>query len=76
MSLQDRPSATSLMVKSNSLRATKSINGEALSEPAGSTATLAPTSPIFSAPLAALSALMVATSEAKDGADVCSTARS
>src|ERR1700691_4515510 len=71
-----RPSATSLMVESNSLRATKSIKGDALRLPAGSTATLAPTSPALSDGLADFSALMVAMSEAKDGADVCSTARS
>ena len=76
MSAQDRPSAISLMVKSNSLRAAKSISGEAFREPAGSTATLAPTRPIFRSLLASLSALMVATSEANDGAEVCSTTRS
>src|SRR5262249_24348244 len=73
---QDRPSAISLMVKSNSLRATKSIICDALRLPAGSTATLAPTNPALSAGLTALSALTVSMSEANDGADVCSTARS
>ena len=37
-----RPSATSFMVKSNSLRATKSMRGEALRLASGSTAIFAP----------------------------------
>ena len=42
----------------------------------GSTATLAPTNPALSRGFAALSASMTRTSEAKDGVEVCSTARS
>ncbi len=44
---RSRPSATSLIVKSNSLRATKSIAGEASRLFSGSTATLAPIRPIL-----------------------------
>ena len=47
MSLQGLPSATSLMVKSNSLRATKSTAGPAMRLFSGSTATLAPMKPIL-----------------------------
>src|SRR5262249_59830241 len=55
---------------------TKSMTGADLRLPAGSTATLAPTNPALSAGFAALSALTASTSEANEGADVCSTARS
>src|SRR6266508_4666489 len=54
MSLQRRPSATSLMVKSNSLRATKSTAGAASRLFSGSTATLAPMKPILMSGLAVL----------------------
>jgi hypothetical protein len=64
------------MVKSNSLRATKSIAGEALRLASGSTATLAPIMPIFKLGLSALSASAVLTSTEKDGVEVCSTTRS
>ncbi len=76
MLLQSRPSAISLMVKSNSLPATKSIAGELLRLASGSTATFAPTKPAFSCGLASLSASMTLTSEANEGVEVCSTARS
>ena len=64
------------MVKSNSLRATKSSSSQACSEPAASTATFAPIMPIFRFGLAAFSARTVFTSEANDGVEVCSTTRS
>ena len=73
---QSLSSATSLIVKSNSLRATKSITGPSRREPSASTATLAPIMPIFSAGLAAFIASAHFTSEAKEGTEVCSTARS
>ena len=73
---KSRPSATSLMVKSNSLRATKSMALDAFSVASGSTATLAPIMPIFKPGLSALSASAVLTSEEKEGVDVCSTTRS
>ena len=76
MALQSRPSAISLMVKSNSLPATKSMARELSRLLCGSTATLAPTNPALSRGFAALSASMTRTSEAKDGVEVCSTARS
>ena len=76
MLAKSRPSATSLMVKSNSLRATKSSSSQAASEPAASTATLAPIMPILRLGLAAFSARTVFTSEANDGVEVCSTTRS
>ena len=63
-------------MKSNSSRATKSIESDASSEASGSTATLAPTKPTFSAGFARLSASATCTSPAKDGELVCSTARS
>ena len=64
------------MVKSNSLRAAKSTIRADLRQPSASTAALAPISPAFSDGLAALSAAIARTSEAKEGVDVCSTARS
>ncbi len=73
---RSRPSATSLMVKSNSLRATKSISGDPAMLPFGSTATLAPTRPAFRFGFTAFSASIILTSEAKDGVEVCRTARS
>ena len=76
MDFQSFPSAISLMVKSNSLRAAKSTIGADFRLPSASTAALAPISPAFSAGLAALSAAIARTSEANEGVDVCSTARS
>ena len=70
---QSRPSAISLMVKSNSLRATKSITAPCARLSSGCTATLAPTKPIFSDGLAAFSASATFTSDAKDGVEVCIT---
>ena len=67
---QSRPSAISLMVKSNSLRATKSIGAPCSRLSSGCTATLAPTKPIFSAGFASFSAAATFTSEAKDGVEV------
>jgi len=51
---QSYPFATSLIVNSNSLPATKSILADAVRLPAGSAATFAPTKPAFRAGLAAL----------------------
>ena len=73
---QSFPSAISLMVKSNSLRAAKSTMGADLRLPSASTAALAPISPALSAGFASLSAAIALTSEANDGVEVCSTARS
>ncbi len=73
---KSRPSATSLMVKSNSLRATKSIAGDAFRLSSGSTATFAPIMPIFRLGLSALSASAVRTSDENDGVEVCITTRS
>src|SRR6266545_774597 len=68
-----RPSATSLMVKSNSLRATKLSAGAALSAASGATATAAPTMPMMSEGFSALSASTTLTSERKEGVLVCTT---
>ena len=65
--LASNPAPAGSPGKSNSLRATKSIAGDAFRLPSGSTATLAPTSPTFSPGFTAFNALMVATSEANDG---------
>ena len=70
---QSRPSAISLIVKSNSFRATKSMGAPCAKLSAGCTATLAPTIPIFSDGLTAFSAAATFTSEANDGVEVCST---
>ena len=67
---QSRPSAISFTVKSNSLRATKSIGAPCVRLSSGCTATLAPTKPIFSAGLACFSAAATFTSEANDGVEV------
>ncbi len=58
------------MVKSNSLRATKSIGAPCDRLSAGCTATLAPTKPIFSDGFAAFSAAATFTSAPKDGVEV------
>ena len=67
---QSRPSAISFTVKSNSLRATKSIGAPCARLSSGCTATLAPTKPIFSAGFASFSAAATFTSEANDGVEV------
>ena len=64
------------MVKSNSLRATKSIAGPSRSDPSALTATFAPMSPAFRLGLAAFSASMTFTSDLNDGTEVCATTRS
>ncbi len=69
-------SATSLMVKSNSLRATKSMTGASIMLRSGCTATLAPIRPAFRLGLAAFSASMVFTSERNEGTEVWATTRS
>ena len=76
MSLQGLPSATSLMVKSNSLRATKSTARPAIRLFSGSTATLAPMKPILMSGLIALIISAVFTSDLNDGVEVCITTRS
>src|ERR1700677_4341578 len=73
---QSRPSATSLTVKSNSLRQAKSTSGAAFRVASALTAALAPINPTFRAGLASLRAVIAFTSDAKDGVDVCTTARS
>src|SRR6266550_4131152 len=47
MAESSRPSATSLQVKSNSLRPTQSIAGDAFNVSVGKTIVCAPTKPIF-----------------------------
>ena len=69
-------SATSLTVKSNSLRATKSIALDAASARPGATATWAPTNPMRSEGFSAFNASATRTSDANDGVLVCRTARS
>ena len=76
MAPQSRPSATSFTVKSNSLRATKSITGASRRLSAACTATLAPIMPTFSEGFSAFSRSATFTSEAKLGVEVCSTSRS
>ena len=71
-----RPSATSLIVKSNSLRATKSTAGAAFRLPSASTATLAPIEPDLQVGIRAFSASAVFTSLAKEGVEVWMTTRS
>ncbi len=73
---QSRPSATSFTVKSNSLRATKSIGAPLRRLSSGCTATLAPTKPIFRRGFASFNACATFTSEAKDGVEVWMTHRS
>ena len=50
--------------------------GAALRVPSALTAALAPINPTFSAGLASLRAVIAFTSEAKEGVEVCTTARS
>ena len=71
-----RPSANSLIVKSNSLRPTKSIAADAFRLSSGWTATLAPTKPTLSDGFASFIASATRTSLAKDGVEVWSTSRS
>jgi hypothetical protein len=71
-----RPSATSWIVKSNSLRATKLSARLARTEASGATATAAPTRPMIRSGFSALRASATRTSEAKDGVLVCITHRS
>ncbi len=73
---QSRPSATSLMVKSNSSRATKSSAEQASRLCIGSTATLAPTRPIFRSGFRSRSICTVLMSESKEGVEVCITTMS
>src|SRR6516164_11667947 len=68
-----RPSATSLMVKSNSLSHTKSIAGDALRLSSGLTATAAPTRPILIRGFISRKASATLRSEAKEGVEVCRT---
>ncbi len=75
-SRSSRPSAISLIVKSNSLRATKSIGAPLTRLSSGCTATLAPTMPISSDGLASFSIAATLTSEAKEGVEVCITTMS
>jgi hypothetical protein len=63
-------SAISLMVKSNSLRATKSIGAPRARLCSGSTATLAPTMPMTRFGLASFNACATFTSEPNDGVEV------
>src|ERR1700690_3540805 len=65
-----RPSATSLQVKSNSLRPTQSIAGDALSVSVGNTIVWAPTKPIFVAGFCALMASATLQSFFNDGVEV------
>src|SRR5262249_25554834 len=72
---QGRPSATSLQVKSNSLRQTKSIAGASFKLFSASTATLAPIRPALSLGLAAFSASTHFTSLLKEGTEGWTTTR-
>ena len=76
MAAKSRPSATSRHVKSNSLRATKSMAAPASRLSPGCTATFAPTNPIFSAGFASFSACATFASDANDGVEVWITTRS
>src|SRR5262249_24410142 len=64
---QGRPSATSLHVRSNSRRVTKSIAFDARSDGSGKTATCGPTKPMASFGFASFIASAVFTSARKDG---------
>ncbi len=70
MSARSRPSATSLTVKSNSLRATQSTGTPWRRLSSGCTATFAPMKPILSAGLAPFSAAATRTSEPNEGDEV------
>ncbi len=76
MSAHGMSSATSLTVKSNSLRATKSTAVPAIRLFSGSTATFAPMKPILMFGLMALIISAVFTSDLNDGVEVCITTRS
>ncbi len=64
------------MVKSNSLRATKSIAGPSFSEPSALTATLAPMRPALRFGFASFSAWITFTSDLNEGTEVWATTRS
>src|ERR1039457_5982026 len=70
MVARSRSSATSLQVKSNSLRPTQSIAVEALSVSAGKTIVCAPTKPILVVALCALMASATLQSFFNDGVEV------
>jgi hypothetical protein len=70
------PSAISLMVKSNSLPATKSMASDASTDASGETATCAPTKPSRMPGFSAFRASATLTSAGKDGVLVCSTTSS
>ena len=76
MPSQGRSSATSLIVKSNSSRATKSTAGAPFRLPSASTATLAPIRPTFRSGLSAFICSAVLASLAKEGVEVWMTTRS
>ena len=76
MSFQAISSAASLMVKSNSLRATKSTAGASLRLCSDSTATLAPIMPILTPGLMSLIQAATFASDLNDGVEVCITIRS
>jgi hypothetical protein len=65
-----RPSATSLQVKSNSLRPTQSIAGDAFKVSVGKTIVCAPTKPIFVSGFCALMASATLQSFFSDGVEV------
>ena len=70
MVARSRPSATSLQVKSNSLRPTQSIAGDALSVSVGNTIVCAPTKPILVPGFCALMASATLQSFFSDGVEV------
>ncbi len=70
MVARSRSSATSLQVKSNSLRPTQSIAGEAFSVSVGNTMVCAPTKPILVAGFCALMASATLQSFFNDGVEV------
>src|SRR5207244_11681877 len=69
--LHSRPSATSLIVKSNSLPATKSMARDALRLPEGSTATLALMKPDLRPGLNDIMLLFALLLDVNEGTDVC-----
>ncbi len=64
------------MVKSNSLRATKSTSGASIRLRSGCTATLAPIRPTFSFGLASFIASITFTSDLNEGVEVWTTSMS
>ena len=73
MLAKSRPSATSLQVKSNSLRPTQSIAREALSVSVGNTIVCAPMKPILVPGFCALIASATLQSFLNDGVEVLMT---